>query len=87
MPKHYRAGRVFIDWSQNDAGKSTVAPYSMRGGAIPTVAMPVEWAEVEEVATSGDHRPLVFLPGVALRRVVERGDLHERTLTDLQTLP
>lgn len=87
MPKHYRPGRVFIDWSQNDAGKSTVAPYSMRGGAIPTVAMPVTWDEIEDAVASRDHRPLVFLPAAALRRVAECGDLHEPTLTDLQTLP
>src|SRR4051794_32755657 len=87
MPKHYRAGRVFIDWSQNDAGKSTVAPYSVRGGAIPTVAMPVTWPEVERAVETRDHRPLVFLPDVALQRAAELGDLHEPTLTDLQTLP
>src|SRR3954453_14358824 len=84
MPKHYRAGRVFIDWSQNDAGKSTVAPYSMRGGAIPTVAMPVSWDVIERTVATRDHRPLVFSPADAIRAVGAHGDIHSSTLTDRQ---
>src|SRR6478736_5026821 len=33
MAKVQRAGRVFIDWSQNNGAKTTIAPYSMRGRA------------------------------------------------------
>jgi len=87
MPLHHRPGRVFIDWSQNDAGKSTVAPYSLRGGAVPTVAMPVSWDAIEEAAEGGDVRPLVFTPGAALAAVAAQGDIHAAVLTDPQALP
>jgi bifunctional non-homologous end joining protein LigD len=75
MPVHYRTGRVFVDWSQNDAGKSTIAPYSLRANAAPTVALPVTWSEIEHVAATRDPRSLVFTPRDALRRVAEQGDL------------
>ncbi|MBU3751243.1 MAG: ATP-dependent DNA ligase, partial [Mycobacterium sp.] len=31
MTKSLRAGKVFLDWSQNNAAKTTIAPYSLRG--------------------------------------------------------
>jgi bifunctional non-homologous end joining protein LigD len=31
IAKVERAGRVFIDWSQNHPAKTTIAPYSLRG--------------------------------------------------------
>ena len=40
MAKSLRAGRVFVDWSQNSAAKTTIAPYSLRGRSHPTVAAP-----------------------------------------------
>lgn len=46
MEKAARPGRVFIDWSQNNPSKTTVAPWSLRGKESPTVAMPVTWDEV-----------------------------------------
>lgn len=46
MEKAARPGRVFIDWSQNNPAKTTVAPWSLRGKESPTVAMPVTWDEV-----------------------------------------
>lgn len=46
MDKKQRVGRVFIDWSQNNAAKTTIAPWSLRGKATPTVATPVTWEEV-----------------------------------------
>ena len=42
-----RAGRVFLDWSQNHPARSTATPYTLRGrGAAPTVAAPRRWAEI-----------------------------------------
>ena len=41
-----RRGRVLLDWSQNHASKTTIAPYSLRGRARPTVAMPRTWGEL-----------------------------------------
>ncbi len=87
MPRRYRAGRVFIDWSQNDAGKSTVAPYSLRGGVVPTVAMPVEWTAVERTVATRDHVPLVFAPDRARREIDEHGDRHAAALASSQSLP
>ena len=31
MRKASRAGKVFVDWSQNNGSKTTVSPYSLRG--------------------------------------------------------
>ncbi|MGB3369531.1 MAG: ATP-dependent DNA ligase [Rhodococcus sp. (in: high G+C Gram-positive bacteria)] len=47
MAKAKRTGRVFVDWSQNNGKKTTVAPYSMRGRSTPTVAAPRSWDELE----------------------------------------
>jgi bifunctional non-homologous end joining protein LigD len=46
MKRADRAGKVFIDWSQNNANKTTIAPYSLRGRAHPTVAVPRTWREL-----------------------------------------
>ncbi|GAA3943567.1 ATP-dependent DNA ligase [Microbacterium soli] len=48
MAASARVGRVFIDWSQNSASKTTVAPYSLRGRPRPTVAAPRTWAELAD---------------------------------------
>lgn len=47
MTKARRAGKVFLDWSQNSTSKTTIAPWSLRGRERPTVAAPVTWAEIE----------------------------------------
>jgi bifunctional non-homologous end joining protein LigD len=62
-----RAGRVFVDWMQNDRVRSVVAPYSLRALAAPTVAQPLDWDEVEYAAASDSA--LVFGPAEALERV------------------
>ncbi|MEV6216162.1 ATP-dependent DNA ligase [Nocardia sp. NPDC051833] len=48
MAKSARAGKVFLDWSQNNAAKTTIAPYSLRGRAEPNAAAPRDWAEIED---------------------------------------
>jgi bifunctional non-homologous end joining protein LigD len=53
MAKELRPGKVFLDWSQNVAAKTTVCPYSLRGRDEPTVAAPRSWAEIEEGAEDG----------------------------------
>ncbi|RIJ71171.1 ATP-dependent DNA ligase [Nakamurella silvestris] len=62
MAKAVRPGKVFFDWSQNNAAKTTIAPYSLRGRDAPTVAAPRTWAELE----AADLAQLDF------RQVVER---------------
>ena len=46
MRKSLRTSRVLIDWSQNNGKKTTIAPYSLRGRARPTVAAPRTWEEL-----------------------------------------
>lgn len=69
MSRSLRAGKVFVDWSQNNAAKTTVAPYSLRGRRTPTVAAPRTWAEIGDP----DLRQLQFEE--VLARVAEHGDL------------
>jgi bifunctional non-homologous end joining protein LigD len=46
MKKSNRAGKVLLDWSQNNGAKTTVVPYSLRGRLRPTVAAPRTWREI-----------------------------------------
>lgn len=48
MKKAKRTGKVFVDWSQNSASKTTISPYSLRGRLRPTVAAPRTWEELDE---------------------------------------
>ncbi|MFF0493092.1 ATP-dependent DNA ligase [Nocardia sp. NPDC004068] len=48
MSKAARPGKIFLDWSQNNPAKTTIAPYSLRGRAEPTVAAPRTWDEIED---------------------------------------
>ncbi|MGW1742802.1 ATP-dependent DNA ligase [Nocardia sp. NPDC001965] len=70
MAKKVRTGKVFLDWSQNNPSKTTIAPYSLRGRAEPNVAAPRSWDEIENGA---DLRQLRF--DEVLRRYRSDGDL------------
>jgi bifunctional non-homologous end joining protein LigD len=72
MAKKARPGKVFIDWSQNNPAKTTVAPYSLRAREHPTVSTPLTWKEVEDCEHAED---LVFTAPDVLARVEKRGDL------------
>ena len=72
MDKKVRKGKVFIDWSQNNAAKTTIAPYSMRGIDRPTVSTPLTWDEVESATKAADLR---FETDDVLGRLEEHGDL------------
>lgn len=72
MAKRARPGKVFIDWSQNNPAKTTIAPYSLRAALTPTVSTPLTWAEVEGC---DDPSALVFTAPDVLVRVEEHGDL------------
>jgi bifunctional non-homologous end joining protein LigD len=69
MTKSVRAGKVFVDWSQNSASKTTIAPYSLRGRPEPTVAAPRTWEELDDPAL----RQLRY--DEVLDRVAKDGDL------------
>jgi bifunctional non-homologous end joining protein LigD len=76
MTKARRAGKVFLDWSQNSGSKTTISPYSLRGKEKPYVATPLGWDEVEEGAEDPDALEQLRLDQV-LARVEEYGDLFE----------
>ncbi len=69
MAKTLRPGKVFVDWSQNNGAKTTVAPYSLRGLPGAPVATPLTW---DEVAAG---RALTFRPEDVLDRVARLGDV------------
>jgi DNA ligase D-like protein (predicted ligase)/DNA ligase D-like protein (predicted polymerase)/DNA ligase D-like protein (predicted 3'-phosphoesterase) len=71
MTKSVRTGKVFLDWSQNNASKTTIAPYSLRGREHPTVAAPRTWDEIADPKL----RHLRF--DEVLERVEKLGDLLE----------
>ncbi len=69
MTKSLRAGKIFLDWSQNNGSKTTIAPYSLRGREHPTVAAPRTWEELDDPAL----RQLRY--DEVLARVARDGDL------------
>jgi len=79
MTKSLRPGKVLVDWSQNNAAKTTVSVYSLRARPQPTVSTPVSWDEVAEAAERRTR--LVFTADDVLARVDEHGDLFAPLLT------
>jgi bifunctional non-homologous end joining protein LigD len=76
MLRSLRPGKVLIDWSQNNAAKTTVAPYSLRARPAPTVSTPLTWDEVE----AGDDAQ--FTTGDVLARIDDLGDLFAPLLAE-----
>jgi bifunctional non-homologous end joining protein LigD len=87
MTKRLRPGKVLVDWSQNDAAKTTVSVYSLRARERPTVSTPVTWDEVRATAAGGDPEALVFTAPEVVRRVDEQGDLFADVVSLAQALP
>lgn len=73
MAKELRPGKIFLDWSQNVAAKTTICPYSLRGREAPTVAAPRSWSEVEQGADGGSFVQL--RTEEVLTRIDAEGDL------------
>ncbi|MBP2368276.1 non-homologous end-joining DNA ligase [Pseudonocardia parietis] len=72
MTRARRRGKVFVDWSQNNTAKTTIASYSLRGRERPTVATPVTW---DEVAACREAEDLVFTHEDLPARLERHGDL------------
>ncbi|GLW07544.1 hypothetical protein Misp01_26740 [Microtetraspora sp. NBRC 13810] len=72
MARKARTGKVFIDWSQNNPAKTTVAPYSLRARETPTVSTPLSWEELEDCDSA---ERLSFTAADVLARVERHGDL------------
>ncbi|MET7356921.1 non-homologous end-joining DNA ligase [Streptomyces sp. NPDC005562] len=77
MTRSLRPGKVFVDFSQNAAAKTTAAPYTLRARPEPTVSAPVTWAEVEGCA---EPEQLVFTADDVTARLRRHGDLLEPLL-------
>ncbi|MFI7215715.1 non-homologous end-joining DNA ligase [Micromonospora maritima] len=75
MAKNLRPGKVFIDWSQNNAAKTTVAPYSLRAQPVPAVSTPLTWDEVQAGAAGKRPATRPYTAAEVLRRVAKQGDL------------
>jgi bifunctional non-homologous end joining protein LigD len=84
MAKELRPKKVFVDWSQNNAAKTTVAPYSLRARPEHWVSTPLTWEEVEACRTPEDLR---FRAEAVLERVEEHGDLFAPLLGKGAPLP
>jgi bifunctional non-homologous end joining protein LigD len=84
MAKDVRPSKVFVDWSQNAAAKTTVAPYSLRARAQQWVSTPITWDEVEACRAPTD---LQFRSDEVLARVEEQGDLFAPLLGKGSPLP
>jgi len=87
MTKSIRAGKVLVDYSQNDEHKTTVNVYSLRAKDRPTVSTPVTWDEVRACLDSCDPERLVFDARDVLRRVADQGDLFAPVLSSVQQIP
>lgn len=87
MQKSLRAGKVFVDWSQNDDHKTTVCAYSLRAKELPTVSTPVTWDEVATALKRKKADLLTFEPETVLKRVEKHGDLFKPVLELKQKLP
>jgi bifunctional non-homologous end joining protein LigD len=87
MTKRLRAGKVLVDWSQNDEHKTTVTVYSVRARERPTVSAPVSWDEVQQCLDSGDPDLLSFETDEVLERIAREGDPFALLLSVRQALP
>jgi len=72
MTRSLRPGKVFVDYSQNAARKTTATPYTLRAGTEPTASTPVTW---EEVAGCTDAAELTFRAGDIASRLDLYGEL------------
>lgn len=72
MTRSLRAAKVFVDWSQNNGAKTTIAPYSLRARPEPTASTPLTWAEVDACRSA---EVLRFTATEVLERVDDQGDL------------
>jgi bifunctional non-homologous end joining protein LigD len=87
MTKRLRPGKVLVDWSQNDAHKTTVTVYSVRARERPWVSTPIAWDEVERCHREREPELLTFDTEDVLARVDQHGDLFAPVESLKQRLP
>ncbi|GAA1715667.1 non-homologous end-joining DNA ligase [Streptomyces yatensis] len=84
MTRALRPGKVYVDFSQNAAAKTTAAPYTPRAVPEPAVSTPVTWEEVEECRAPAE---LSFLIDDIPARLERHGDLLAPLLDPGQARP
>ena len=78
-----RGGLARLDYTQNVASKTLVAPYSPRAAPGAPVSAPIDWDELDDPSL----RPASFTIRDFPRRLAERGDPFRTVLTAGQALP
>ncbi|ARF58917.1 non-homologous end-joining DNA ligase [Streptomyces gilvosporeus] len=84
MTRALRPGKVFIDFSQNAAAKTTAVAYTLRARALPTVSTPVTW---DEIAACTEPAQLAFRFEDIAPRLARHGDLHAPLLDPARARP
>ena len=67
MRKALRKGKIYLDYLRNERSASAVAPYSLRARAGAPVAMPIEWSQLEKLASPA-HYTLRNTPAYVQKR-------------------
>jgi bifunctional non-homologous end joining protein LigD len=87
MGKEYRRKKVFINWSQNDAAKTMVCVYSLRGLPKPFVSFPLKWTELKQNLKLKRPQKFQGLAFEVLKRLEKERDLFSEVLKKKQRLP
>jgi bifunctional non-homologous end joining protein LigD len=78
-----RGGKARLDYTQNAAIKTLVAPYAVRPRPGAPVSAPIRWVELDDPTLRPDRWTITTLP----ERVAEVGDLWAGLQEDRQALP
>jgi bifunctional non-homologous end joining protein LigD len=81
--KAERGGRARLDYTQNAAIKTLVAPYAVRPRPGAPVSAPIRWSELDEPDLAPDR----WTVRSVIDRVAEQGDLWAGLPADAQALP
>ena len=81
--KKERGGKARLDYTQNAAIKTLVAPYAVRPRPGAPVSAPIRWEELDDPDLAPDRWTIRDLPA----RVADIGDLWAGLQEDAQVLP
>ncbi|HLV09734.1 MAG TPA: non-homologous end-joining DNA ligase [Halanaerobiales bacterium] len=80
--KKARQGKIYIDYRQNERGKTLPAPYSIRPTNMASISTPLRWQELQP-----GLKPEDFTLGNIKNRLDELGDIWSGILKINQELP
>jgi bifunctional non-homologous end joining protein LigD len=63
LSKNARKGRIFIDYLRNGRGATAIAPYSPRARPAASIAMPIEWTDLDEAMPNAMTAKAVIADG------------------------